>query len=99
MTKKSADDKEKFYKRFIDDMVVACLGTQEEAASYVECMNTVRPRLRFTYDWSNKELTYLYVRLIITEERKLETDRFIKLPNLNCSSTTSQTTPSMCFRH
>ena len=54
---------------------------QEEAASYVEWMNTLWPGLRFTYDWSNKELTYLDVRLIITEEGKLETDRFIKPTN------------------
>ena len=79
--KESEDDKDRFYKRFIDDMVAAFLGTQEEAASYVEWMNTLWPGLRFTYDWSNKELTYLDVKLIITEEGTLETDRFIKPTN------------------
>ena len=79
--KESEDDKDRFYKRFIDDMVAAFLGTQEEAASYVEWMNTLWPGLRFTYDRSNKELTYLDVKLIITEEGTLETDRFIKPTN------------------
>ena len=59
--KESVDDKERFYKRFIDDMVAAYLGTQEEAASYVEWMHILWPGLRFTYDRSNKKLTYLDV--------------------------------------
>ena len=57
------------------------LGTEEEAVEFVAWMNTLWPGLKFTFDWSNKELTYLDVKLIITEEGKLETDRLIKPTN------------------
>ena len=79
--KKSVDDKDRFYNRFIDDMVAAFLGTEEEAGDFVAWMNTLWPGLKFTFDWSNKELNYLDVKLIITEEGKLETDRFVKPTN------------------
>ena len=48
--------KHRFYKRFIDDMVAALLGTEEEAGDFVAWMNTLWPGLGFTFDWSNKEL-------------------------------------------
>ena len=79
--KESNDEQDRFYKRFIDDMIAAFLGTDAEAADFVTWMNTLWPGLRFTYDWSNRELTYLDVRLIMTEDRKLETDRFVKPTN------------------
>ena len=44
-------------------------------------MNSLWPGLKFTFDWSNKELTYLDVNLIMTEGGGLETDRYIKPTN------------------
>ena len=75
------DEKSRFYKRFIDDMIAAFMGTEEEAKDFVDWMNTLWPGLKFTYNWSNKELAYLDVNIIMTEEGSLETDRYIKPTN------------------
>ena len=77
----SQDEKDRFYKRFIDDMIAAFLGDAQDAEHFVRWMNTLWPGLKFTYNWSNKELTYLDVNLIMTEGGNLETDRFIKPTN------------------
>ena len=73
-------EKNRFYKRFIDDIIAAMKGTKEDAQRFVDWMNTLWPELEFTFEWSDKELTYLDVNLIMTEG-KLETDRFIKPTN------------------
>ena len=62
-------------------MIAAFLGDAQDAEHFVGWMNTLWPGLQFTYDWSNKELTYLDVNLIMTEGGSLETDRFIKPTN------------------
>ena len=76
----SLDDKERFYKRFIDDMIAATVGTQVQIKEYVGWMNTIWPGLKFTFDWSKKEITFLDVKLIM-EKGKLETDKYIKPTN------------------
>ena len=80
------DDKEndneeyRFWKRFIDDIVAAMQGTREEAKVFVDWMNTLWPGIEFTFEWSDRELTYLDVNLIM-EDGRLETDRHIKPTN------------------
>ena len=61
-------------------MIAAFLGTEQEAKDFVDWMNTLWPGLKFTYDWSNKEITYMDVKINLTEGG-LETDRFIKPTN------------------
>jgi hypothetical protein len=42
------DEKSRFYKRFIDNMIAAFMGTEEEAKDFVDWMNTLWPGLKFT---------------------------------------------------
>ena len=76
----SDDPKERFFKRFIDDMFAAVEGTEQEAKGFIEWMNTLWPGLSFTFDWSNKVITFLDVKLTM-EDGKLETNRFVKPTN------------------
>ena len=46
----------------------------------VDWLNSLEPGLKFTYEWSNEEITFLDTKLVI-EDGKLETDRFIKPTN------------------
>merc|ERR1712105_412347 len=55
-------------------------GTEEEAKQFVEWLNTLDSSLKFTYEWSDKENTFLDTKLVI-EDGKLETDRFVKPTN------------------
>ena len=74
------DPKERFFRRFIDDMFAATVGTEQQIKDFVEWMNTLWPGLSFTFDWSNKEIIFLDVKLLV-ENGKLETDRFVKPTN------------------
>ena len=76
----SNDDKDRFYKRFIDDMIAATCCTSQEANNFVNWLNTLNPNLRFTSDFSHEKINYLDVTLVV-EDGKLETDRHIKPTN------------------
>ena len=78
--KDNDNDKDGFWKRFIDDIIAAMQGTREEAEMFANWMNTLWPGIEFTFEWSDTELTYLDVNLIMTDGR-LETDRHIKPTN------------------
>ena len=80
------DDKEnnceedRFWKRFIDDIVAAMQGSRDDAERFVDWMNTLWDGIEFTFEWSDTELTYLDVTLVMADG-KLETDRHIKPTN------------------
>ena len=69
------DESERFFKRFIDDMIAAIEGNEE----FVDWLNAKEPGLKFTYEWSDQEITFLDTKMWVQDGR-LETDRFIK-PN------------------
>ena len=73
-------EEERFYKRFIEDIIAAMIRTKEDARRFVEWMNTLWPGIEFTFEWSDKDLTYLDVTLVMSEGR-LETDRHVKPTN------------------
>ena len=91
------DPKERFYKRFIDDMFAAVEGTEQQSKEFVDWMNTLWPGLTFTFDWSNKEITFLDVKLLM-EDGKLETDRFVKPTNPQLFLHHSSNHPSSVFK-
>ena len=76
----TGDNKNRFYARFIDDMIAATNCTGEEARQFVDWMNTLNPNLKFTMEWSDEKINYLDVTLVI-EDGKLETDRYVKPTN------------------
>ena len=78
-------------------MIAAFIGTREEAEEFVECMNTLWPGLKFTFEWSNTDTTYLNVKLMVTEEGKLETDKFVKPTNPQLFLHYKSNHPKSCF--
>ena len=55
-------------------------GSREDAERFVDWMNTFWEDIEFTFEWSDTELTYLDVTLVMADG-KLETDRHIKPTN------------------
>ena len=53
---RTLDEADRFYGRFIDDMLARTKGTEAEAEEFVKWLNTLWPGLKFTYEWSNKEI-------------------------------------------
>ena len=80
--KSSPDDNQRLWKRLIDDIIVAFVGTQQKAVEFVEWMNTLLPGFKFTSNWSNKEMVYLDVKIVITEEGQIETNKSTALPSI-----------------
>ena len=76
----SRDEKDRFYKRFIDDMIAATSCTKQEASEFVDWLNTLNPNLNFTFEWSDESINYLDVTLVM-QDGKLETDRHVKPTN------------------
>ena len=52
-------------------------GTKVDADNFVKWLNNLWPGLKFTYEWSEKEITFLDVRLML-EGGVIETDRHTK---------------------
>ena len=61
-------------------MIAAMNGNEDNAKELVDWLNSLEPGLSLTYEWSNKEITFLDTKLVI-EDGKLETDWFIKATN------------------
>ena len=76
----SRDEKDRFYKRFIDDMILAVNCTGQQARNFVRWLDTLDPSLKFTFEWSNERINFLDVTLVM-EDGKLETDRHVKPTN------------------
>ncbi len=93
----SHDPKERQYKRFIDDMIAATQCTREESAQFVTWLNTLRPELGFTYEWSDKQITFLDVTMIV-EDGRIETDRHIKPTNPQLFLHYTSNHPSSVFK-
>ena len=74
------EEKDRFYKRFIDDMIAATCCTRQQANDFVDWLNTLDPNLTFTHEWSDEKINFLDVTLVI-EDGKLETDRHVKPTN------------------
>ena len=55
-------------------------GTKVDADNFVKWLNNLWPGLKFTYEWSEKEITFLDVRLML-EGGVIETDRHKKPTN------------------
>ena len=52
--KGSPDESDRFFKRFIDDMMALTNGTEDEAKEFVGWLNTLWPGLQFTFEWSRR---------------------------------------------
>ena len=76
----SEDEKDRHYKRFIDDMMGFTNCTEAEAATFVNWLNTLHPNLGFTFEFSHERITFLDVTIVV-ENGQLETDRHIKPTN------------------
>jgi hypothetical protein len=55
--KESNSEEDRFWKRFIDDIVAAMQGSRDDAQRFVDWMNTLCEGIEFTFEWSDTELT------------------------------------------
>ena len=85
--KENNNVEDRFWKRFIDDIIAATQGSEEDAKRLVDWMNTLWEGIEFTFEWSDTELNNFDITLVMADG-KLETDIFIK-----------PTTPQLYLHH
>ena len=62
-----------FWKRFIDDIFLIFLGTTEQLQSMKDFMNNLHPTIKFTFEHSTHEISFLDMKILIGTDRKLST--------------------------
>ena len=63
--------------RYIDDIFLIWEHGEENLKSFIECLDTFHPSIKFTHKWSNQTVDFLDVQVTI-KENKLSTDLFVK---------------------
>ena len=76
----SQDPKDRWFRRFIDDMIGLFLGDRKQAEEFVKMLNNLEPGITFTFEWSDKTINFLDVQLEVVDG-SLKTNLFIKPTN------------------
>jgi hypothetical protein len=71
------DIQREFWKRFIDDIFLLWMGTDEELASFMEFINSFHPTIKFTHQSSSEKVSFLDISISL-ENGFLQTDLFTK---------------------
>ena len=67
-----------FWKRIIDDIFIIFLGSHFQLKSLMTFMNTVSPTIKYTFTYSKQTVTFLDVKIYLSETRKLKTKLYRK---------------------
>ena len=67
-----------FWKRFIDDIFLIFLGTTNQLQSLQDFMNHLHPIIKFTFQHSTQQISFLDMRIQIRRNCKLSTALFTK---------------------
>ena len=75
-----------FFRRYIDNLFFIWHGTQEELMDFVTFANSILPSINVTvdYDFENRSVNYLDMKVLIDEEGYIRTDLY-KKENLKIS--------------
>ena len=67
-----------FWKRFIDDIFLIFLGITNQLQSLQDFMNRLHPTIKFTFQHSTQQISFLHMAIQIGANRKLSTTLFRK---------------------
>ena len=67
-----------FWKRFIDDIFLFFLGTTEQLQPMKDFMNNLHPTIKFTFEHSTQEISFLDMKIHIGTDRRLSTTLYRK---------------------
>ena len=68
-----------FWKRFIDNIFVIFIGIIKQLQSMKHFMKNLHPTIRFTFEHSTQEISFLDMKIHIGADRKLSTTLYRKL--------------------
>ena len=67
-----------FCKRFIDDIFFIFLGSHSQLKYLMKFMNTISPAIKYTCTYFKQTVTFLDVKIYLSEKRKLKTKLYRK---------------------
>ena len=67
-----------FWKRFLHDIFLIFLGTTKKLQSMTDFMNNLQPTIKFTFEHSIQEISFLDMKIHIGAKRKLSTTLYRK---------------------
>ena len=67
-----------FWKRFIDDIFIICLGSYTQLESLMAFMKTISLTIKHTFTYSKKTVSFLDVQVYLSKSRKLKTKLYRK---------------------
>ena len=67
-----------FWKRFIDDIFLIFIGTTKQLQSMKDFMNNLHSRIKFTFEHSTQEISFLDMKIHIGADCKLSTTMYRK---------------------
>ena len=67
-----------FWKRFIDDIFLIFIGTTKQLQSMKDFMNNLHPTIKFTFEHSTQEISFLDMKIHIGTDHKLSTTLYRK---------------------
>jgi hypothetical protein len=89
-------DRVLLWKRFIDDILMLFQGSKQDCEKFVEWLNSLLPGvIKFKFEFSTKMVEFLDLQILI-ENKKLETNLFIKPSNQQLSLDFLSNHPKPC---
>jgi len=90
----------KFWRRFIDDILLIWTGSKEELKEFLAFINSIHPTIKFTadYDFQTKTVAFLDTRITI-KNGKLTTDLYQKDTHSAQYLLPSSTHPPHCTKN
>ena len=67
-----------FWKRFIDDIFMTFTGTTKQLQSMKDFMNSLHPTIKFTFEHSTQEISFLDMKIHIGADHKPSTTLYRK---------------------
>ncbi len=72
-----------FFRRFIDDIVMGFVGSEEELKAFNDYINGTYTNLKFTMEYSQREIHFLDLLISVNDNRRLETSIYRKNTDRN----------------
>jgi predicted GIY-YIG superfamily endonuclease len=74
----AATHKPDIYHRFIDDIYMVWTHGEEKLLEFLDFINSARPTINFTSEYSDKSINFLDVKVSISENGEISTDLYTK---------------------
>ena len=88
--------KPKIWYRYIDDIFYIWEHGEDELEKWITHLNQYHPTIKFTNEWSNKEICFLDTKVKVDQKGKLYTDLYVKPTDTNSYLNYNSAHPPTC---